>query len=238
MTAVDSPSGTTSPGGILGSRMLRREDPALLTGEARFVADLSVPGALHISIVRSPVAHARIRSVDLSAATSMPGVVAAFSGADLESEWAGPLPCAWSVTPDMKSPRHLPVAVDKVCYAGDAVAVIVARSEYEAHDAADAVVIDFDPLPPVLGIEEAASDAVVIHEDLATNRSYTWELSPDPAAVGKAFAEAAHTVSARFVHQRLIPSAMETRGVLVVPQPFGGDFTVYSATTEAGKSSE
>jgi carbon-monoxide dehydrogenase large subunit len=230
MTAVDSPSGTSSPGGILGSRMLRREDPALLTGEARFVADLSVPGALHLSIVRSPVAHARIRSVDLSAATSMPGVVAAFTGADLESEWAGPLPCAWSVTADMKSPRHLPVAVDKVCYAGDAVAVIVARSEYEAHDAADAVVIDLDPLPPVLGIEEAASDAVVIHEDLATNRSYTWELSPDPAAVGKAFADAAHTVSARFVHQRLIPSAMETRGVLVVPQPFGGDFTVYSAT--------
>jgi carbon-monoxide dehydrogenase large subunit len=224
MTAVDSHQR------VVGTRMRRREDPALLTGEARFVADLSVPGALHVAVVRSPVAHARIASIDLSAATSKPGVVATFTGADLVSEWAGAMPCAWAVTTDMKSPTHYPVAVEKVCYSGDAVAVIVARSEYEAHDAADAVVVEYDPLPAVLDLEDAASDSVVIHEDLGTNRSYTWELRPDPAAVEKAFAEATHTVHARFVQQRLIPSPMEPRGVLVVPQPFGGDFTIYSAT--------
>ena len=109
--------------------MLRKEDPALLTGEARFVDDLVVPGALHMAVVRSPIAHARIRSVDVSAARSQPGVVAAFTGADLRDEWAGPMPCAWPVTADMKNPEHLPVAVDKACYVGDAVAVVLAETD-------------------------------------------------------------------------------------------------------------
>jgi aerobic carbon-monoxide dehydrogenase large subunit len=229
MTAVETPTGAGS-GGVVGTRMKRREDPALLTGESRFVADLQVPGALHVALVRSPVAHARIASIDLSSARAMPGVVAAFTGADLQSEWAGPLPCAWPVTQDMKAPHHLPVAVGKVCYAGDAVAVVVARTEYQAHDAVDAVAVDYDPLPVVIAMEDAASDRAVIHDDLGTNRSYTWELNPDPDAVERAFSEATHTVSARFVQQRLLPSPMEPRGVLVVPQPFDGEFTVYSAT--------
>jgi carbon-monoxide dehydrogenase large subunit len=210
--------------------MKRREDPALLTGESRFVADLRVPGTLHVALVRSPIAHGRIASIDLSPALAMPGVVAAFTGADLESEWAGALPCAWPVTEDMKAPKHLPVAVGKVCYVGDAVAVVLARTEYEAHDAAAAVIVDYDPLPVVADMEDAASDRAVIHDDLGTNKSYTWELKPDPDAVVRAFSSAAHTVSARFVQQRLLPSPIEPRGVLVVPQPFGGDFTVYSAT--------
>ena len=233
MTAVEAAPGATpgaAGGGVIGQRMRRREDPSLLTGEARYVADLVVPGALHAVLVRSTVGHARIRSVDVEPARSMPGVVAVFTGADLEGEWAGPLPCGWPVTDDMKSPAHLPLAVGKVNYVGDAVAVVLARSEYEATDAAEAVVVDYEPLPAVVDIEDAASDRVVIHEDLGTNRSYTWNLSPDPAAVEQAFANAAHTVSGRYVQQRLIPSPMEPRGVLVVPQPFGGDYTVYSAT--------
>lgn len=227
MTAVDAPP---SGPGVVGTRRLRREDPPLLTGEARYVADLDVHGALHAALVRSNVAHARIASIDAAAASAMPGVVAVYTGEDLRSEWAGPLPCAWPVTADMKSPEHLPLAVGKVHYAGDAVAVVVARSEYEAHDAADAVVVEYDPLPAVLELEDAAADHMVIHTDLGTNHSYTWELSPDPDAVNAAFASAAHIVSGRYVQQRLIPSPMEPRAVLVVPQPFGGDFTVYSAT--------
>jgi carbon-monoxide dehydrogenase large subunit len=224
MTAV------ANPPGVIGTRLRRREDPALLTGEAHFIADLMVPGALHAAVVRSPEAHARIRSIDVSPALTMPGVVAAFTGKDLQPDWAGSLPCAWPVTDDMKSPGHFPLAVDKVCYVGDAVAVVVARSEYEAHDAADAVVVDLEPFPAVVDLEDAASDQVVIHDDLGTNKSYTWTLSPNPDAVESAFASAAHTVSARYVQQRLLPSPLEPRGVLVVPQPFGGDFTVYSAT--------
>jgi aerobic carbon-monoxide dehydrogenase large subunit len=227
MTTTDAPP---AGGGVIGTRRLRREDPALLTGEARYVADLQVPGALHAALVRSSVAHARIASIDTAAAQAMAGVVAVFTGADLEGEWAGPLPCGWPVTADMKAPAHLPLAVGKVAYLGDAVAVVVARTEYEAHDAAEAVVVDYEPLPVVVDLDDAASDRVVIHEDLGTNQSYTWELSPDHAAVEAAFSAASHVVSARYVQQRLIPSPMEPRGVLVVPQPFGGDFTVYSAT--------
>jgi aerobic carbon-monoxide dehydrogenase large subunit len=227
MTTTDAPP---AGGGVIGTRRLRLEDPALLTGEARYVADLQVPGALHAALVRSSVAHARIASIDTAAAQAMAGVVAVFTGADLEGEWAGPLPCGWPVTADMKAPAHLPLAVGKVAYLGDAVAVVVARTEYEAHDAAEAVVVDYEPLPVVVDLDDAASDRVVIHEDLGTNQSYTWELSPDHAAVEAAFSAASHVVSARYVQQRLIPSPMEPRGVLVVPQPFGGDFTVYSAT--------
>jgi carbon-monoxide dehydrogenase large subunit len=214
----------------MGTRLVRREDAALLTGEARFVADLVVPGTLHAALVRSPAAHARIRAIDLKPALNMPGVVAAFTGKDLESDWAAALPCAWPVTEDMKSPAHLPLAVGKVSYVGDALAVVLARSEYEAHDAADAVVVDLEALPAVVDLEEAVSDRIVIHEDLGTNKSYTWTLSPNSEAVEAAFASAAHTVSSQYVQQRLLPSPMEMRGVLVVPQPFGGDFTVYSAT--------
>ncbi len=226
MTAVETPPADI---GVVGSRMKRREDPALLTGESRFAADLVVPGALHIALVRATVAHARVTTIDLEAARAMPGVVAAYTGADLKDEYA-PLPCAWPVTDDMKNPPHLAIAVGKVNYVGDAVAVIVARSEYEAHDAVEAVVVEYDPLPAVVDIEDAATDRVVIHEDLGTNKAYTWELTPDVDAVDTAFSSAAHTVSERYIQQRLLPSPMEPRGVVVVPQPFGGDFVVYSAT--------
>jgi aerobic carbon-monoxide dehydrogenase large subunit len=230
MTAVDTPPAAFGSGGVVGQRRRRREDPALLTGEGRYVADLVVAGALHLAVVRSTVAHARINSIDTSAAAAMPGVVGVFTGDDLAGEWAGPLPCAWPVTADMKSPPHFPLASGKVCYVGDGVAVVVARSEYEAHDAAEAVIVDYDPLPAVVDLEDALADTTVIHDELGTNRSYTWELIPDADAVEEAFASAAHTVSERYVQQRLLPSPMEPRGVVVVPQPFGGDFTVYSST--------
>ena len=220
----------TASSGIVGSRRVRREDPALLSGEARFVDDLQVPGALHLAFVRSPYAHAAIRSVDLKDALGYPGVVAAYSGGDLRDAWAGGLPCAWPVTTDMKAPLHLPLAVEQAAYAGDAVAVVVARSGYEAVDAAAAVVVDYDPLPAVIDLEAARSDATLVHPSLGTNISYVWELVPDPEAVAQGFANAAHVVSGRYLQQRLIPAAMEPRGVCVVPEPFGGGLTVYSAT--------
>jgi carbon-monoxide dehydrogenase large subunit len=215
---------------VVGTPLRRKEDPKLLTGESRYVDDLVVPGALHAAIVRSPYAHARINSVDLSAALAQPGVVAAFSGADLRSEWAGPMPCAWPVTEDMRNPEHLPLAVETACYAGDGVAVVLAETEAQAKDAAEAVAVDYDVLPAVVDLEDALSDRVLVHEALGTNRSYTWELIPNPEAVDAAFANAAHTVTERFVQQRLIPSAIETRGVVAVPSVYGGDFTLYSAT--------
>ncbi|MFM8267514.1 MAG: xanthine dehydrogenase family protein molybdopterin-binding subunit [Ilumatobacteraceae bacterium] len=227
MTVTDDR--TTS---VLGSRMLRKEDPALLTGEAKFTNDLNIPGALHLVLVRSPYAHARIRKIDLSAALASPGVVAAYTGADLQSMWAAPMPSAWKVTPDMKAPDHYPLAVGKACYVGDGVACVLATSEAAARDAAELVDVDYEPLEAVIDLEDALTDRVVIHEGLGTNACYTWDLKVEgtPGQVDAAFAAAAHTVSERYVQQRLIAIAMEPRAVCAVPQPFGGDITLYSAT--------
>ncbi|MET0146212.1 MAG: xanthine dehydrogenase family protein molybdopterin-binding subunit [Ilumatobacteraceae bacterium] len=212
--------------------MLRREDPALLTGEARFTNDLVVPGALHLALVRSPYAHARIVHIDTSAAVALPGVVAVHTGADLAAAWAAPMPCAWPVTDDMKNPAHFPLAVDKVCYAGDGVVAILATSETAARDAVDAIDVTYDPLPAVIDLEDALADRVVIHDALGTNTSYTWALKVEgaPGQIDAAFESAAFTVRERYVQQRLIPMAMETRAVVAVPQPFGGDITLYSST--------
>jgi len=216
--------------GTIGDRLPRKEDARLLTGEARYVDDLQIPGALWVAFVRSPYAHARIGSIDASAAQAMPGVRHVFTGADLRDAWANPMPCAWPVTEDMKAPDHWPVAVDTANYAGDAVAVVVADSRYAAADAVDAVAVDYEPLDPVVDLEDALSDRVLVHEGLGTNRSYTWTLAPEPDAVDRAFAEAAHTVQERYLQQRLIPAAMEPRGVAAVPGAYGGDLTIYSST--------
>jgi carbon-monoxide dehydrogenase large subunit len=119
---------------VIGQRLLRREDASILTGEARYIDDLAVPGALWFALVRSPHAHARILSIDTSAAPADPDVMV-FTGADLQSDWASPMPCASTVTPDMKNPPHYPVAVEKAKYVGDAVAVVVAKSRQQAVDA-------------------------------------------------------------------------------------------------------
>ncbi len=221
---------TPFTGGIVGESRLRREDPALLTGEAKFIDDLQIPGALWLACVRSPHAHARITAIDASAALGIDGVVAVYSGDDLADAWAAPLPCAWPVTDDMKNPAHHPVAQGKANYAGDIVAVVVAESRYAAADGLEGVVVDYEPLDAVVTIEDAESDRVVIHEDCGTNVSYEWPLVPDPDAVEAAFADAAHHVTETFVHQRLIPTAMEPRGVAAVPAPHNGNITLYSST--------
>ena len=217
---------------IIGQRMLRREDPALLTGEAKFTNDLVLPGTLHLAVLRSPYAHARIKSINVSDALAMPGVVAVYTGKDLRDAWAAPMPCAWPVTPDMKNPAHFPLALDKVCYVGDGVVAVLANSETESRDALDAIDVAYEPLQAITDLEVALSDKTIIHEDLGTNKSYTWNLKVEgtEGAVDEAFKNAAFTVSERFVQQRLIPMAMEPRAVAAVPQPFGGDITLYSAT--------
>jgi len=227
MTVIDD-----RPATVLGSRMLRREDPALLTGEAKYTNDLHLPGALHLALARSPYAHARILSVDLSAALAAPGVVAAYSGTDLMDLWASPMPCAWPVTADMKSPAHYPVAVGKAAYVGDAVAVVLATSETAARDAVELIDVQYESLSAVVALEDALSDRVVIHDELGTNKSYQWDLKIEghDGAIDEAFAAAAYTVKDRYIQQRLLPMAMEPRAVAAVPQPFGGDMTLYSST--------
>ena len=217
---------------VIGQRLLRREDPALLTGEAKYTNDLSIPGALHLAVLRSPYAHARIKSIDVSDAAAMPGVVAVYTGKDLHATWAAPMPCAWPVTPDMKNPAHYPLALDKACYVGDGVAAVLATSDAAARDALDAIDVVYEPLKAVADLEEALTDKTIIHESIGTNKSYTWNLKVEAneGAVDAAFKNAAYTVNERYVQQRLLPMAMEPRAVAAVPQPFGGDITLYSAT--------
>jgi aerobic carbon-monoxide dehydrogenase large subunit len=213
----------------IGAAVLRKEDPELLTGQARYVEDLAVPGMVWMALVRSPYAHARIGTVDLSRARAAEGVVAAYTGEDLADDIPAPLPCAWPVTEDIKIPEHWPLARGKARYEGDAVAVVVAESRALAKDAAELVEVEYEPLPAVTDVAEALTDgAPLVHDELETNRCYDWTLSAGD--VDKAFAEAAVTVVERYRQNRLIPVALEPRGVLVQPVPAQGEFTVWSAT--------
>ena len=149
MTA--QPETVEAPQPELGRARLRKEDDRLITGQTNWTDNITLPGMLHIAYLRSPVAHARIASVDVSAALNQPGVIAAYSGADFADE-QGSLPCAWPVTPDIVMPAHPPMATEEVRYVGEAVACVVARDRYMAADALAAIEIDYEPLPPVLDI--------------------------------------------------------------------------------------
>ncbi|HMC07741.1 MAG TPA: xanthine dehydrogenase family protein molybdopterin-binding subunit, partial [Actinomycetota bacterium] len=163
-------------------------------------------------------------------ALQIPGVLAAFTGEELAGDWAGPLPCVWPVTEDIKMPQHWPLTRDKVRYMGDAVAVVVAESRELAQDAVEAVVVDYEALPAVTNVEAALSeDAPLVHDDFGTNKSFTWSHG-GTGDVERTFAEAPVVVHERYWHPRLIPNAMEPRGVLVQPTPSMGEFTMWSAT--------
>jgi carbon-monoxide dehydrogenase large subunit len=213
----------------VGQRLLRKEDPELLTGQARFVDDLTVQGMIWLALVRSPYAHARITKVDCSKARAAEGVVAAFSGAELADDLPAGLPCAWPVTEEIRIPDHWPVARDKARHAGDAVAVVLAETRALARDAAELVEVEYEPLPAVTDVTRALdAGAPLVHDDFGTNECYTWTLSAGD--VDKAFADAEVTVSRRYRQNRLIPNAIEPRGVLVQPVPAQGEYTLWSAT--------
>ncbi|HWD08846.1 MAG TPA: molybdopterin cofactor-binding domain-containing protein [Actinomycetota bacterium] len=214
----------------IGERVLRLEDPKLLTGQGRYLDDLTLPGMVWMTMVRSPLAHAVVKSIDSSAAMAIPGVVAVYSGADLASEWAGPLPCVWPVTEDIKMSEHFPVTKDKARYLGDAVAVVVAESRSAAEDAAALVAVDYEALPAVVDLEAAmAEGAPLVHENLGTNNSFTW-VHGGTGDVAKVIAEAPVKVTERYLQPRLIPNAMEPRGVLAQLVPGTGDYVIWSAT--------
>ncbi|MEV5987795.1 molybdopterin cofactor-binding domain-containing protein [Streptomyces sp. NPDC052051] len=213
----------------VGRARLRKEDARLVTGQTTWTDNIQLTGLLHLAILRSPMAHARVDRVDVSPALERPGVVAAFAGRDL-AEGLGSLPCAWPVTEDIVMPDHPPVAVDEVRYAGDPVAVVVARDRYTAADALEAIEVDYTPLPPVLDLEAAlAEDAPLVHADKGTNRCYVW-----PLATGEDYAHVKEradiVLTRRYRQQRLIPSAMEPRAVVVTPLPASGEYTLHSTT--------
>jgi carbon-monoxide dehydrogenase large subunit len=210
----------------VGSPRKRSEDARLITGRTRWTDNMTPTGTLHVAFLRSPYAHARITGVDTAPAKERPGVVGVFSGRDLAEE-QGSLPCAWVVTEDMKLPDHPPMAVDEVRYVGEPVACVVARDKAAAVDALEEIDVDYEPLSAVVDMEAAIADgADLVHDDLGTNKSYTWVF--ENGDLDAAMRDAPVVIERRYVQQRLIPSAMEPRSVLCVPE--GDEFTLYSAT--------
>jgi carbon-monoxide dehydrogenase large subunit len=223
---------TAAPVKEVGQARARKEDARLITGKTTWTDNLVLPGMLHLAVVRSPVAHAKLLSVDVEAARSAPNVVAVLTGRDLAEE-QGSIPCAWPVTPEMVNPGHPSVAVDEVNHVGEAVAVIVARSKTAAQDAVELVDVDYDPLPVVLDMEQAlGQDTDLAHDHLSSNESFRWIFDAGDAGTGQntdeAFANADVVVSRRFVQQRLIPAFMEPRATVVQPQ--GDNYTMWSST--------
>jgi len=221
-----------APAKEVGKARRRKEDARLINGRTTWTDNMVLPGMLHIAVVRSPVAHAKITSVDVSAAQQAPNVVAVFTGRDLAEE-QGSIPCAWPVTPDMVNPGHPSIAVDEVNHVGEAVAIVVGRSKAAAQDAVELVDVDYDVLTPVLDLEEAvANGADLVHDHLESNTSYHFVFDAGEAGTGadteQAFADADVVVSRRLLQQRLIPAFMEPRSVVVQPQ--GDNFTMWSAT--------
>jgi carbon-monoxide dehydrogenase large subunit len=216
----------------VGQARKRKEDAHLLVGRTTWTDNLTLPGLLHLAILRSPMSHARITSVDVSAAAQRPGVVAAFSGRDF-ADVQGTIPCAWPVTADMVNPGHPSIAVDQVNHVGEAVAVVVARDKYAAQDALEAIEIDYEQLPPVLNMEAALVDgSPLVHGHTTSNKSYTWVFESGAAGTGApiedVLRDAEVTLTRRFIQQRLIPAFMEPRSTMV--QPIGDGVTMWSST--------
>ena len=210
-----------------GSALKRKEDPRLITGQGTYVEDVSLTGMLHIVLVRSPLAHASIKSIDSSEASKSPGVVAIFTGEDLKEE-LGSLACGW-VVPDTKEVPHPPLAVDRVRYVGDAVVAVVAESTAQASDAASLVDVEYEELDTVIEMDDALADgAVQLHEDAPNNTAFEWEV--DAGSISDARSSSDVAVTQRFVNQRLIPTAMENRGVVVDYNSGTDQITMWTST--------
>lgn len=217
-----------APGGWVGTALRRREDPRLITGRGTYVEDITLPGTLWCAFVRSPEAHARITSIDASAARERDGVVAVYTHEDMAGDLQGPLPCGWAPEGvEVKAAEHWPLASGTVTHVGEAVAVVVGTDRYGVVDAAEDVVVEYDPLPVVTDPEAALKDgSPLVHEALGTNRSHEWSLGGGDLEAG--FAAADRIVERRIVNHRTSGAAIEPRGTLAEDR--AGQLTVWSAT--------
>src|SRR2546422_468748 len=217
---------TTKTEALVGRRVRRREDPRLITGTATYVDDLKIPGMLYAAIVRSPHAAARITRLTTEAAAKAPGVHAIFTGADVQG--VGPVPCA-AALPGLRVPKHTILATNRVYYVGHPIAVVVATDRYLAVDAADLIEVNFQTLPAVSDPEKAlAPGAPAVHPEWPDNIAFTQHTEGgDPK---KAFAAADVVVKQRITSQRLVPMAMETRGVVAEWRPGEKQLTIWSST--------
>src|SRR5687768_16084002 len=215
------------PNKYVGQRVKRTEDPRLIKGLAHYVDDIGLPGILHVAFVRSVYAHAKITGIDTSAALETPGVVAVYTGADVADK-VGAVPCAGAL-PDLKVPDYRVLAKDHVVFVGQPIAAVVATDKYAARDAIDLIMVDYEELPVVVDVEEAAKEgSPLVYEEYGDNIAY--RLTSGEGDIETALAESDRVVKQRVVHQRLAPVAMEPRGVLARYFPGEQELTLWSST--------
>jgi aerobic carbon-monoxide dehydrogenase large subunit len=211
----------------IGRAMKRVEDPRLIRGIATYVDDIALPGMLHVAILRSPYAHARINRIESDAAKSLAGVVVVCTGAEVNDK-CGVVPCT-SPMPDSRIPKHTVLAGDRVYFVGHPVAVVVAADRYSARDALDLIEVDYEPLPVVSDPEAAlAKESPLTHPEMGTNVAFTWSLANGDLAA--AFKQADRVIQQRMIHQRLIPMAIEPRGCVASWHPGEQSLTLYTST--------
>jgi len=212
---------------LFGSRVKRREDARLLRGVGKYVDDVKLVGMHYMQLVRSPFAHAKITSIDASAAEAFEGVVGVFTGAQLKDE-QGTVPCGW-VVPDTKEVAHPPIAIDTVRFVGDIVAAVVADSAEAAIDAARLVDVDYETLPVAVKTGEATKPgSAQIHHDAPNNIAFEWEVGGGD--VDGAIKDADVVVEQRMINQRLVPNAMETRGIVCDYNHGTNQLTMWTST--------
>ena len=215
--------------GVIGERVLRKEDARFLTGTGQYTDDVTLPHQAYATFLRSPHAHATIRGIDTASAAKAPGVLAVYTAADLKG--VNGLPCGWLITgtdgKPMNEPPHPVLASGKVRYVGDPVAVVVAESITQAKDAAEMIEVDYDVLPAVVNpVDALKAGAPQIHAEAPGNKCYTWALG-DKAAVDAAFAKAAHVTKIDIVNNRLIPNAIEPRAANAAYNAADDAYTLY-----------
>jgi carbon-monoxide dehydrogenase large subunit len=218
----------------IGARVARKEDKRFLTGKGRYTDDMRVPGMKHAFFIRSPHAHARIRSMNISAALDMPGVIGVLDGKQMQADGIGNLICGWMIHSKDGSPMNMgpwrPLAVDTVRYVGDAVAIVVADSIEEARDAAEKVEIDYEVLSAVAeAVDALKPGAPQVHDNAPGNLIFDWEIG-DGAAVDAAIASAAHVTEINIHNNRLSPNPMEPRAALGIYDEAEDHYTCYTTS--------
>ncbi len=216
--------------GFIGQSVVRREDARFLTGRGQYTDDITLHGQTYAFFLRSPHAHARIKSLDTTAAAQAPGVLGIFTGEHFKA--IGGLPCGWLInnidgTP-MKEPKHPVLADGKVRYVGDRVALVVAETLEQARAAAQQIDVDYEVLPPVIDIGDITGTGANVHDEAPGNSCYTWQIG-DAAGVDAAFAQAAHVTTLTFRNNRLAPNAIEPRAANASWNPSDDSYTLYVA---------
>lgn len=209
----------------IGVPMKRKEDPRLLTGNGRFIDDIQLPGLTYAGVLRSTHAHAIIKSINVEKALEAPGVVAIYTGKDLEGK-IKPVPTSWYVPGcNLKEAPHYPLAIDRVRYVGDGVALVIAEERYQVKDALELIEVEYEPLPAVVKQKEAIKEgAPFVHDDIENNIALHWKAGEVPEEVIK---NAEVSVKQSYYVQRVCPSAIETRGAVGQYNPGSGELTLW-----------